>query len=384
MKINEMEFKGIIQDDEEVFSYSDIEDTSVLHMVEHKLGIELDQPQSKGKVERTPDEQFRILYAYFKAMRGEPLLTKKDEIEISAKIKKCEAKTKEIKAILNSFPTGKGVKSIRKGHRHQLERDKKLSMQKDILTALMKEYSDAANRLREKFIKANLRLVVSIAKKYVSMGLPFADLIQVGNIGLMRAVERFDHEKGCKFSTYASWWIHQALGRSLIDQTRIIKIPLYVLEQEKKILSTISMLYQEMGRKPTPYEIAKKLNISVNFIRLFLGVPKEVTSLDSPIKKWEQTTLLDFVVDHATPAPDSLTDQEELRGKIREALAILNPRENEIIRLRYGIDQEDRFTLDEVGEMYSLTRERIRQIEKAALEKIAKSAMGEKLESFRR
>ena len=380
MMIEETEFKRIIQEDEEFFSLNDNEDAPVLDIGDPMTDIEPKEQNSKNGM--ILDGQFRLLYGYFKEMANEQLLTKKDEIEISAKIKKCEVKAEEIKAKLDSFPTGRGVKGKRNGHRHQIEMDKKLSMQKHILTALMKAYSDTANRLKKRFIKANLRLVVSIVKKYVNMGLPFADLIQEGNLGLMRAVDRFDHKKGCKFSTYASWWIIQAIGRSLMDQTRTIKIPVYLLEQENKVLSTISMLNKEMGRKATPDEIAKKLNRSVNFVHLFLDAIKEVTSLDSPIIDSEQTTLLDFVVDKTTPAPDSLTDQEELIGKIREALTSLTPRENEIIMLRYGIGQEDRFTLDEVGKMYGLTRERIRQIEKAGLEKIAKSETGEILKSF--
>lgn len=368
---------GYIEDGEESYGSVGFDD-SLLRDFDDEEGdydaMGLHAPESSlsdasEKEEWTPDEQFRLLYVYFKDMAGETLLTPKEEVEVSAIIKQCEAKAKALRA---------------KAKKMQAEADGfgPSAIGLNEINARCSAYQRRATQLRERFVKANLRLVVSIAKRYMGRGLPLPDLIQEGNVGLMRAVERFDHTKGYKFSTYASWWIHQAISRALLDQTRTIRVPVYVLEQASKVYRISSMLLKELGRKPLPEEIAREAGISVEGVKRILDATNDVVHLDSPILDGEKTTLLDFVSDEALPAPDSIMAKVSLTQIIREALTLLTAREEEIVRMRFGIDKETTFTLDEIGRKFDLTRERIRQIEKRALEKLATSEVGEILKSF--
>jgi len=357
---------------------------------------------SEGETPKfTLDEEFRLLQLYFKEMGTEPLLTPKEEVEVSAKIKRCESKAAEAKRFMEAVFEKSLSKTLRNtisnventtGTR-KLKSNKKVAvkskLEKDIARKSIKRsnllsrvYNLRAKRFKERFIKANLRLVVSIAKRYMSRGLPLPDLIQEGNVGLMRAVERFDHTKGYKFSTYASWWIHQAISRSLLDQTRTIRVPVYVLEQASKIHRISSIMNKEIGRRPLPEEISEKTGISVEGVKRVLEATKEVVQLDSPVLDGEKTTLLDFIPDDISRTPDYAFTKATLIIKIKDALSILTPREEQILKMRFGIDYETTFTLDEIGKHFELTRERIRQIEKRSLEKLEGSEVGIILKSF--
>lgn len=340
----------------------------------------------KSKADDTPDEQLRLLYVYFKDMSVEPLFTAQEEVEISAKIKKCESRSRELVGIVGKLADGKvrinGLNGRRNGHNGL--KNGYLEKRIKSLNAFIRVYSENAKRYKQRFVKANLRLVITISRKYMGRGLPLSDLIQEGNMGLMRAVERFDHRKGFKFSTYASWWIHQAILRALQGQTRTIKVPVYLLEQANRVYKVNALLAKKLGRKPTPKEIARKSGISVEVVKRILRSTKDAISLDTPILDGEKTTLLDSIADNDTVIPDSLVAKSDLTDKLREALMLLNPREEEILRLRFGIDQHSTYTLDEIGRKFNLTRERIRQIEKAALGKLANSDIKDHLESFLR
>lgn len=341
--------------------------------------------KTKSKSDDTPDEQLRLLYVYFKDMSVEPLFTAQEEVEISAKIKKCESMSRELGVVINKL-NGKNLKANSNGHKNGRNELSKLTIQKRIksLNGFIKAYTDNAMRMKQRFVKANLRLVITISRKYMGRGLPLSDLIQEGNMGLMRAVERFDHRKGFKFSTYASWWIHQAILRALQGQTRTIKVPVYLLEQANRVYKVNAVLAKKLGRKPTSKEISRKSGISVEVVKRILRSTKDAISLDTPILDGEKTTLLDSIADAETIIPDSMVARSDLTDKLREALTLLNPREEEILRLRFGIDQHSTYTLDEIGKRFNLTRERIRQIEKAALGKLANSDIKEHLESFLR
>lgn len=364
-----------------------IGDSSMVEMEDSDY--EFEQPDTKAlkKIEEeeqqwTPDEQFRLLYSYFKDMSIEPLLTAKEEVEVSAKIKKCESRAREMHKLVEKNTNGNlDLRGLR--GKKRAERIEEISKRLDRVIGYKSAYSDRARVLKERFVKANLRLVVSIGKRYMGRGLPLSDLIQEGNVGLMRAVERFDHTKGYKFSTYASWWIHQAISRALLDQTRTIRVPVYVLEQASKVYRISSMLHKELGRKPLPEEVAEEAGISVEGVKRILeATTNDAVRLDTPILDGEKATLLDFVADDGSPTPDSVMAMDGLMKRIRESFEILTPREEEIIRLRFGIDKESTYTLDEIGKRFDLTRERIRQIEKAALEKLQRSDVENILASF--
>lgn len=391
-KLSEFEHAATDVDNLDIFleseedSFASLEfDDFLVEVDANGFEFDIEEPETAGikksaEEEWIPDEQFRLLYVYFKDMAIEPLLSSKEEIEVSAKIKKCEAKVRELRSNIERLLKTEKIQSKRNGHKNG--RDDLVSKRLDRLCAYMRVYSDKAKTLKERFVKANLRLVVSIAKRYMVRGLPLPDLIQEGNVGLMRAVERFDHTKGFKFSTYASWWVHQAISRALLDQTRTIRVPVYVLEQASKVYRISSMLHKQMGRKPLPQEIADLAGISVEGVKRILESTNDAARLDTPIMDGEKSTLMDFVADEGLPAPDSAIAKAALVKRIREALTLLTGREEEIIRLRFGIDQEATYTLDEIGNMFDLTRERIRQIEKRALEKLCLADVGDVLRSF--
>ena len=281
---------------------------------------------------------------YLKEMSRVPLLSLEEEIQLACRIERAQQASEELAKI-----NGQGYAS----RRRELE-----SIIQDGFAA------------RDHLIKANTRLVVSIAKRYLGRGVPFLDLIQEGNLGLMRAVEKFEYRRGFRFSTYATWWIRQTITRAIADQARTIRVPVHMADRIRHMYKTMYALEQRFGRSPTLEELAREMDIELKKVRWMQRVAMNPVSLETPVSEDEETELGMLVEDESSPSPSQVVYQQMLKERIEEVLSTLSPREARVLRMRFGLDDDRPYTLEEVGRKFGLTRERIRQIEGKALRRL--------------
>ncbi len=303
---------------------------------------------------------------YLKEIGKVPLLSAEEEIEL-AKNMEAGAVAKEKIAILKS--------------REKNATEEELAEIKEEIRNLQKDL-DAGDEAKKRLAEANLRLVVSIAKRYVGRGMLFLDLIQEGNLGLIKAVEKFDYRKGYKFSTYATWWIRQAITRAIADQARTIRIPVHMVETINKLIRVSRQLLQELGREPSPEEIAAEMNMPVERVREILKISQEPVSLETPIGEEEDSHLGDFIQDDNVPVPADAAAFTLLKEQLEEVLGTLTEREQKVLTLRFGLEDGRARTLEEVGKEFNVTRERIRQIEAKALRKLRHPSRSRKLKDY--
>ena len=288
------------------------------------------------------------------------------------------ASNEELESVLSA--DGISIDDPVKVYLKEIGRVPLLSAEEEVELAIRMSEGDVAAKKR--LSEANLRLVVSIAKRYVGRGMQFLDLIQEGNLGLIKAVEKFDHTKGFKFSTYATWWIRQAITRAIADQARTIRIPVHMVETINKMKKVNSQLLHENGHEPTNEQIAEKLEMPVEKVREIMRVAQEPVSLETPIGEEEDSHLGDFIPDEDAPAPSDVASHTMLKEQLAEVLSTLTPREEKVLRLRFGLEDGRSRTLEEVGKEFNVTRERIRQIEAKALRKLRHPSRSKKLKDF--
>ncbi len=289
----------------------------------------------------------------------------------------------EVEQIDISIPEGVSIEDPVRMYLKEIGKVPLLSAEEEIeLAKLMEKGGPEGERAKKKLAEANLRLVVSIAKRYVGRGMLFLDLIQEGNLGLIKAVEKFDYQKGYKFSTYATWWIRQAITRAIADQARTIRIPVHMVETINKLVRVQRQLLQELGREPSPEEISKEMNMPVERVREILKISQEPVSLETPIGEEEDSHLGDFIQDENVPVPADAAAFTLLKEQLVEVLDTLTDREQKVLRLRFGLDDGRARTLEEVGKEFNVTRERIRQIEAKALRKLRHPSRSRKLKDF--
>ena len=288
------------------------------------------------------------------------------------------ASNEELESVLSA--DGISIDDPVKVYLKEIGRVPLLSAEEEVELAIRLSEGDVAAKKR--LSEANLRLVVSIAKRYVGRGMQFLDLIQEGNLGLIKAVEKFDHTKGFKFSTYATWWIRQAITRAIADQARTIRIPVHMVETINKVKKVNSQLLHENGHEPTNEQIAEKLEMPVEKVREIMRVAQEPVSLETPIGEEEDSHLGDFIPDEDAPAPSDVASHTMLKEQLAEVLSTLTPREEKVLRLRFGLEDGRSRTLEEVGKEFNVTRERIRQIEAKALRKLRHPSRSKKLKDF--
>ena len=303
---------------------------------------------------------------YLKEIGKVPLLTAEEEIDLAQKME-AGAVAKEKIAVLE-----KRIGTVYEQEETEIKTEIE-ELKKDL---------EAGDEAKKRLAEANLRLVVSIAKRYVGRGMLFLDLIQEGNLGLIKAVEKFDYRKGYKFSTYATWWIRQAITRAIADQARTIRIPVHMVETINKLIRVSRQLLQELGREPTPEEIAEEMSLPVERVREILKISQEPVSLETPIGEEEDSHLGDFIQDDNVPVPADAAAFTLLKEQLVEVLGTLTEREQKVLRLRFGLDDGRARTLEEVGKEFNVTRERIRQIEAKALRKLRHPSRSRKLKDY--